>query len=128
MNPPKFFAAYPVLPCSSIPKAVAYYRDVLGFNAKTVSPDNSYAIVERDSVELHLDSPVYAREHTVGNAECYVWIKGDIDALHADFASRGALQLHRRGGSPLRNEGLFLLRSRRQPHHLRVRDPTRQLG
>ena len=94
MSSPTFFAAYPVLPCSNIPQAVAYYRDVLGFNAKTVSPDKAYAIVERDGVELHLDSPVYAREHTVGNAECYVWIKGDIDALHADFASRGALQLH----------------------------------
>ncbi len=94
MSAPEFFAAYPVLPCSDVARAIAYYRDVLGFNVKVVSPDNAYAIVERDRVELHLDSPVYARDHTVGNAECYVWIKGDIDALHADFASRGALQLH----------------------------------
>ena len=94
MNPPEFFAAYPVLPCADIPSAVAYYRDVLGFNVKAVSPDKAYAIIERGSVELHLDSPVYAREHTVGNAECYVWIKGSIDTLHAEFAGRGALQLH----------------------------------
>ena len=33
-------------------------------------------------------------KHSVGIAECYVWVKGDVDALHADFASRGALQLH----------------------------------
>jgi uncharacterized glyoxalase superfamily protein PhnB len=94
MSAPTFFAAYPVLPCSNVARAVAYYRDILGFTVKVVSPDNAYAIVERDSVELHLDSPVYARGHTVGNAECYIWIKGDIDALHADFAKRGALQLH----------------------------------
>jgi catechol 2,3-dioxygenase-like lactoylglutathione lyase family enzyme len=94
MSAHEFFAAYPVLPCSDIPRAVRYYQDVLGFNVKVTSPDENYAIVERGNVELHLDSPVYAREHTVGNAECYVWIKGDIDALHADFASRGALQLH----------------------------------
>lgn len=94
MSAPNFFAAYPVLPCSNVTLAVAYYRDVLGFDVKVVSPDNAYAIVERGSVELHLDSPVYARGHTVGNAECYVWIKGDIDALHADFQKRGALQLH----------------------------------
>ena len=94
MNPPEFFAAYPVLPCADVSRAVAYYRDVLGFSVKVVSPDNAYAIIERGRVELHLDSPVYAREHTVGNAECYVWIKGDIDALHAEFAGRGARELH----------------------------------
>ena len=94
MSAPKFFAAYPVLPCADIPRSVAYYQDVLGLQVKVVSPDNAYAIVERDGVELHLDSPVYARGHTVGNAECYVWIKGDIDALHSDFENRGALQLH----------------------------------
>jgi catechol 2,3-dioxygenase-like lactoylglutathione lyase family enzyme len=94
MSALEFLAAYPVLPCSDISRAVQYYRDILGFNVKVVSPDQNYAIVERGSVELHLDSPVYAREHTVGNAECYVWVKGDIDDLHATFASRGALQLH----------------------------------
>ena len=94
MSTPEFFAAYPVLPCADVPRAVAYYRDVLGFHVQVISPDNAYAIVERGGVELHLDSPVYARGHTVGNAECYVWVKGDIDALHADFASRGALALH----------------------------------
>lgn len=94
MSAPEFFAAYPVLPCSDIPRAVHHYQDVLGFNVKVVSPDNNYAIIERDKVELHLDSPVYARGHAAGNAECYVWIKGDIDALHAEFARRGALQLH----------------------------------
>jgi len=94
MSALEFLAAYPVLPCSDISRAVQYYRDILGFNVKMVSPDQNYAIVERGSVELHLDSPVYAREHTVGNAECYVWVKGDIDSLHAALASRGALQLH----------------------------------
>ena len=94
MSALEFVAAYPVLPCSDISRAVQYYRDILGFNVKVVSPDQNYAIVERGAVELHLDSPVYAREHTVGNAECYVWVKGDIDALHATLASRGALQLH----------------------------------
>ena len=94
MSAPQFFAAYPVLPCSDISRAVQYYHDVLGFNVKVVSPDKNSAIVERGNVEPHLDPPVYAREHAVGNAECYVWVKGDIDALHADFASRGALQLH----------------------------------
>ena len=94
MNAPEFHAAYPVLPCSDISRAVAYYRDVLGFHVKAVSPDDAYAIVERGAVELHLDSPVYAREHTVGNGECYIWIKGDIDALHAELAKRAALQLH----------------------------------
>ncbi len=94
MNAPEFHAAYPVLPCADISRAVAYYRDVLGFHVKAVSPDDAYAIVERGTVELHLDSPVYAREHAVGNGECYIWIKGDIDALHAEFAKRAALQLH----------------------------------
>ncbi|MEO6786653.1 MAG: hypothetical protein ABI318_11015, partial [Chthoniobacteraceae bacterium] len=94
MSAPTFFAAYPVLPCSIVSRAVAYYRDVLGFTVKVVSPDSAYAIVERGNVELHLDSPVYAREHAAGNAECYVWIKGDIDALHSDLAAHGALQLH----------------------------------
>ena len=94
MNPPEFFAAYPVLPCADISRSAAYYQDVLGFNVKTMSPDKNYAIVERGNVELHLDSPVFAREHAVGNAECYVWVTGDIDALHAEFAKQGALQLH----------------------------------
>jgi catechol 2,3-dioxygenase-like lactoylglutathione lyase family enzyme len=94
MNAPEFFASYPVLACADISRAVDYYRDVLGFKVKVISPDNAYAIVERNQVELHLDSPVYAREHAVGNGECYVWIKGDIDALYAEFAQRSALQLH----------------------------------
>jgi len=94
MNAPEFFAAYPIFPCADIMRAAAYYQDILGFNVNTVSPDKNYAIVERGNVELHLDSPVFAREHTVGNAECYIWVQGDIDALHADFASRDALHLH----------------------------------
>ena len=94
MSAPEFFAAYPVLSCADVSRAVSYYRDVLGFSVKAASPDNAYAIIVRGNVELHLDSPVYARDHTVGNAECYVWVKGDIDDLHAEFARRGALQLH----------------------------------
>jgi catechol 2,3-dioxygenase-like lactoylglutathione lyase family enzyme len=93
MNSPEFLAGYPVLPSADVARTAIYYRDVLGFTITALSPDYAYAIVERGNVELHLDSPKYARQQGVGAAECYVWINGDVDDFHAQLAQNGALAL-----------------------------------
>lgn len=44
--------AIPILPCRSIDDTVAFYK-TLGFDAKIWGPPHNYAILTRDTVELH---------------------------------------------------------------------------
>jgi len=44
----------PELPATNLAASLAYYRDQLGFEIRTILPDRSYAIVERDGMAIHL--------------------------------------------------------------------------
>ena len=77
-----FKRAVPVLPALSVTDSAAFYRS-LGFSVAT--PMENYAIVERDSAELHLtQAPIPAVDRT----GCYIVVE-DVDALHAELRDRG---------------------------------------
>lgn len=92
----EFKAAVPVLPVSDIARAARFYAEKLGF--RIGYEDQSYAILIRDSIEIHLwaandtrwkgekrDNPVISGAETflAGTASCRVFIAG-IDTLYED--------------------------------------------
>jgi hypothetical protein len=88
-----------VSPSFAVPDVVVaaeYYRDKLGFQILGYFLDPPiYAIVRRDSVEIHLgriegngpSSPNAARRE--GRIDAYVWVD-DVDTLNDEFRKRGA--------------------------------------
>ena len=74
----------PELPATNLAASLAYYRDQLGFEIKTILPDRSYAIVERDGMAIHLfvgDSGKPAGLHLFTD---------EIEPLHDELRDRGA--------------------------------------
>ncbi len=76
-------ATVPVLASLNLAETLHFYRERLGF-AALLEMDN-YLIVQRGGCELHF-WPCSER-HIAENTSCYV--RGDVDALHADFTARG---------------------------------------
>jgi len=74
----------PELPATCLAASLAYYRDQLGFEIKTVLPDRGYAIVERDGMAIHL----YASGEGKG-AGLHLFTDG-IGSLHDELTQRGA--------------------------------------
>jgi len=74
----------PELPAANLAASLAYYRDQLGFEIRTILPDRSYAIVERDGLAIHL---------FVGDADKGAGLHlftDDIEPLHDELRDRGA--------------------------------------
>ena len=86
--PSLIHSTIPVLPSPDLAASEAFYVDKLGFRAALSLP-GVYLIVERDGCEIHF-WPCGDNTELPRNSSCYV--RGDTDALHADFAARG-LQL-----------------------------------
>ncbi len=76
--------ALPELPVEDVPAAVAYYRDVLGFNVNYAQHD--IGVMDRDAVTVLLIART--AQHT-GIGSCYIYIR-DADALHAELVAKGA--------------------------------------
>ena len=74
----------PELPAVNLAASLAYYRDQLGFEIKTILPDRSYAIVERDGLALHLFTD------DAGKAAGLHLFTDDIEPLHDELRDRGA--------------------------------------
>jgi len=74
----------PELPATDLKTSLAYYEDQLGFKVKTVLPDRSYAIVERDGMAIHL----FASDTDRG-AGLHLFTD-DIEQLHDELRERGA--------------------------------------
>jgi len=92
----EFKAAVPVLPVRDIARATRFYAEKLGF--KIGHQDDGYAILIRDSIEIHLwaacdekwmgetrDNPVVSGAETflAGTASCRVFVTG-IDGFYED--------------------------------------------
>ena len=77
-------AAIPVLPVRDVAKAVAFYRDRLGFAPRFDMGD--YAGVARGPIEIHLDgsAPV------AGSVTCRISLTG-VDALYAELEQQGVI-------------------------------------
>jgi len=74
----------PELPCTDVGAAVAYYRDVLGFNINY--QQNNLGVMDRDAVRVLLVART-PRHSGIGGAYIYV---DDADALHAELRAKGA--------------------------------------
>ena len=78
--------------------AAHYYRDVLGFTFERFwGEPPSFCMVERGGVVIMLsqvEEDVALRPNNLANREggawdSYIWVR-EVDALHAEFAARGA--------------------------------------
>jgi len=80
-----FRSAVPVLPALNIAKTVAFYQKTLRFRPIYVEA-NSYAIMQRDSVEFHfwMCDDKYIAE----NSGCRVHVSS-IDSLHDEYQQKG---------------------------------------
>jgi len=76
--------AMPELPFSDVAAAMAYYRDVLGFQVNYEQAD--LGVMDRDSVRLLLVART-ERHKGIGSASVYV---RDADTLHAELGRKGA--------------------------------------
>lgn len=79
--------AIPALPVRDIPRAVAFYRDRLGFASRHV--DDGMGIVVRDAVEIHLwraNSPTTpgAEPYLAGSASCRIRVTNLRD-LYSEY-------------------------------------------
>jgi len=83
---PQFFT-------TNIPATVAYYREKLGFECKSMWQDPPvYAIVARDEYSIHFrcaEPPTPNREKYAEELlDAYLLVE-DADALYAEYAARG---------------------------------------
>ena len=81
---PQFLNARPNLLVASIERSVAWYKDVLGFEAVAIMGEPpSFALLMRDGAEIALvqiDEPQ--------PSGCYIYVT-EVDALHDDVVAKG---------------------------------------
>jgi catechol 2,3-dioxygenase-like lactoylglutathione lyase family enzyme len=101
----------PALPVRDASRAVAFYRDKLGFDV--LHHDGGFAVLRRDGAEVHLweaadeswrertadDEPVRsgAESFIAGTASCRIDADG-VDELYDELRARGVLHPASRGG------------------------------
>lgn len=76
----------PELPVCDLRASLTYYNIRLGFETAMEMPDGDYAIVERDSVAIHLFQTDAAARAPVS---IHIFTEG-LDDLHAELRERGA--------------------------------------
>ncbi len=78
--------ACPVLAARDPSAAADWYRDKLGFSVSRNYPDEGYAIVQRDEIEIHFWK--CDDRHIAENTSAYIRVS-DIAAIHASFEQAG---------------------------------------
>jgi len=83
-----------VLAVQDLAGSTAYFVDVLGFSKEWSDPDKWQALI-RDDVRLMLGRcPGALPPASLGDHSYFgFWVTNDLDALHQDFAIRGAIIL-----------------------------------
>lgn len=81
--------AIPILPCKSIDDTVAFYK-TLGFDAKIWGAPNHYAILTRDTVELHIFTQPDL-DPASSSAGCYIRVQ-NVDDTYGAFSSANLKQ------------------------------------
>ena len=84
---------------TDIHRAAAYYRDLLGFTISRMWGDPpTFCIPHRDQLSFMLGPPVPPDQVRANGANGATWDAyvhvDDADALHAEFAARGATIVH----------------------------------
>jgi hypothetical protein len=91
--------AAPLFISANVPRALAFYRDQLGFDITFQGPEENdifFGIVERGRAMIMMKDidvapvPNYTRDigHGIARWDAYIYVP-DPDALAAEFASRG---------------------------------------
>lgn len=83
MTAPRIAAALPIVPVRDVAATVAFYTAVLGFEARLVTNDNTFAVVGLDGAGIQLlksDDP-QALKATANNISIYLPVTG-LDALY----------------------------------------------
>ena len=80
-------AITPIVPVTDEATSLAFYCDVLGFEARVHAPDTHYALAVRDNASVILlggaDEDALAATRT--NISAYVWVK-DLDGLWSELS------------------------------------------
>ena len=76
----------PIVPVRDVGATAAFYRDILGFDVRTLMEDGSFALVGRDQAGVSLvRGDDAALEATRTNISAYIWVK-DLTALWDELA------------------------------------------
>jgi uncharacterized glyoxalase superfamily protein PhnB len=93
----RFTGLAPVLLALNVQEALAYYRDVLGFDVTPYEPaPEDYGYVSRDGATIHIAHADHCRPNSdlvTDLFDVYLWVD-DVEAVHADLEERGADLLH----------------------------------
>lgn len=76
----------PELPVTDMAQALQYYAQQLGFDVVMAMPAGEYAIVERDSIALHLYHDAAGRQSP---ASIHIFVNG-LEDLVTELQGRGA--------------------------------------
>ncbi|MEO0918693.1 MAG: VOC family protein [Pseudomonadota bacterium] len=76
----------PIVPVSDMAAAIAFYRDILGFDVRTETEDGSFALVARDQAGVSLVKTVDedVLKATRDNISAYVWTE-DLSGLWTEL-------------------------------------------
>ena len=83
MTAPRIEAALPIVPVSDVAATVAFYTAVLGFEARLVTDDDSFAVVGLNGAGIQLlkTDDAQALRATANNISIYMPVRG-LDALY----------------------------------------------
>ena len=81
--------AVAIVPVRDVVRTVDFYADVLGFERRMISDDESFAIVVHGEAALHFikTDDKDALRATANNISVYLWVRG-VDALYAHLAEK----------------------------------------
>jgi catechol 2,3-dioxygenase-like lactoylglutathione lyase family enzyme len=90
----KLLRSAPYFPVSDVARSIAYYLDVLGFQAEYAGGPE-FAIVARDGFPIMLRrvssaERIVPSEKQGGTWDAFCWVSG-VKELHAELVSRGAV-------------------------------------
>jgi uncharacterized glyoxalase superfamily protein PhnB len=91
---PRLLALEPRLHVHDLRRAIAFYRDALGFRVTTVFPEHEpvFAMLARDGTCLQLGGPAGRRGATDASTCTLCFDVADVRALHHDLAARGPIE------------------------------------
>jgi uncharacterized glyoxalase superfamily protein PhnB len=93
-----------VYPVADVAKAIEWYGQLFGFEARVVNPPGEpvpvYAVLYRDDVRLHLLRRDEAPHGLSAPVQAQFWIDSDVDVIFARAESLGARVLQRPRARP----------------------------
>ena len=89
----QFPSVCPEIPVSSLPQALAYYRDQLGFNIDWSAQEIGLACLSRGDTRMFMSTDDYRSVLGI-KGPIVLWLnlsnRVEVDALHAQWAAAGA--------------------------------------